>query len=72
MTSADSKKQSRGPSIKLKGAKKMRKKEIPTFTRQMGAMYKAGIPVVQSLIAVEDPDLCLRLRDAGWKIRRID
>ena len=55
MAAAFSKKPSgAGPSIRLKGAKKMRKKELPPFTRQMGAMYKAGIPVVQSLIAVEE------------------
>lgn len=39
---------------KIPGAKKIRMKELPTFTRQMGAMLSAGLPVVQTLNALEE------------------
>ncbi len=39
---------------KILGAKKLRTKELPTFTRQMAAMYRSGIPVVQALNAFEE------------------
>lgn len=42
------------PITKVPGAKKIRAKELPTFTRQLSAMLSAGLPVVQSLEALED------------------
>lgn len=39
---------------KIPGARKIRRKELPPFTRQMSAMLAAGLPVVQTLIALED------------------
>lgn len=39
---------------KVPGAKKIRLKELPTFTRQLAAMLSAGLPVVQSLDALQD------------------
>ena len=38
---------------KIPGAKKIRLKELPAFTRQMSAMLSAGMPIVQTLIALE-------------------
>jgi type IV pilus assembly protein PilC len=37
---------------KTPGAAKIRIKELPTFTRQMGAMLSSGLPVVQTLDAL--------------------
>ena len=39
---------------KTPGAKKIRIKELPGFTRQMGAMLSSGLPVVQTLDALQD------------------
>jgi len=39
---------------KVPGAKKIRLKELPTFTRQLAAMLSSGLPVVQSLDALQD------------------
>lgn len=39
---------------KVPGAKKIRAKELPTFTRQLASMLSAGLPVVQSLDALKD------------------
>lgn len=39
---------------KVAGAKKIRVKELPAFTRQLGAMLSAGLPVVQTLEALEE------------------
>jgi type IV pilus assembly protein PilC len=39
---------------KTPGAKKIMVKELPTFTRQMGAMLSSGLPVVQTLDALEE------------------
>jgi type IV pilus assembly protein PilC len=46
-----------GPGIKkrkIPGASKIRMKELPAFTRMLGAMLSAGLPVVQTLEALED------------------
>ena len=48
---------SSGPSLKKKripGANKIKTKDLPGFTRQLGAMLSAGLPVVQTLEALED------------------
>lgn len=39
---------------KLPGAKKIRNKELPPFTRQLAAMLASGMPVVQTLDALEE------------------
>ncbi len=39
---------------KTPGAKKIKMKELPAFTRQLGAMLSAGLPVVQTLVALEE------------------
>ncbi len=39
---------------KIPGASKIRTKDLPGFTRQLGAMLSAGLPVVQTLEALED------------------
>ncbi len=36
------------------GAKKLRLKELPPFTRQLAAMLSSGMPVVQTLEALEE------------------
>jgi len=46
----------------IKGVKKILSIELPIFARQIGAMYKAGIPVVQSLAAIED-----QVKDENFK-----
>ena len=38
----------------VRGARKIRLKELSIFTRQISAMLSAGIPLVQSLTAMED------------------
>lgn len=38
----------------IPGAKKIQTKELPAFTRQMGAMLSSGLPVVQTLVALEE------------------
>ena len=38
---------------KTPGAKKIRLKELPAFTRQMSAMISSGMPIVQTLEALE-------------------
>ena len=38
---------------KTPGAKKIRLKELPAFTRQMAAMISSGMPIVQTLEALE-------------------
>jgi len=39
---------------KTPGAKKIRHKELPAFTRQLSAMLSSGMPVVQTLEALEE------------------
>jgi type IV pilus assembly protein PilC len=39
---------------KVVGAKKIRDKELPAFSRQLSAMLLAGMPLIQSLDALED------------------
>lgn len=46
-----------GPNSKRKktpGAKKLQHKELPPFTRQLAAMLSSGMPVVQTLDALEE------------------
>ena len=38
----------------VRGARKIRFKELPPFTRQISAMLSAGMPLVQTLAAMED------------------
>jgi len=42
-----------GKRRKTPGAKKIRLKELPAFTRQMAAMISSGMPIVQTLEALE-------------------
>ena len=39
---------------RVKGARKIRLKELPLFTRQLAAMLSSGMPLVQSIIALEE------------------
>ncbi len=39
---------------RIPGAAKIQAKELPAFTRQLGAMLSAGLPVVQTLVALEE------------------
>lgn len=39
---------------RIPGAQKIKAKELPAFTRQLGAMLSAGLPVVQTLEALEE------------------
>jgi type IV pilus assembly protein PilC len=45
---------SRGKRKKTPGAAKIKIKELPSFTRQMGAMLSSGLPVVQTLDALHE------------------
>lgn len=40
--------------IAVPGAKKIRTKDLPIFTRQMAAMLDSGMPLVQCMIALEE------------------
>lgn len=44
----------RGSGDKVVGAKKIRDKELPAFSRQLSAMLLAGMPLIQSLDALQD------------------
>ncbi|MBI9021346.1 MAG: type II secretion system F family protein [Verrucomicrobia bacterium] len=39
---------------RIKGARKVRLKELPIFTRQLAAMLSSGMPLVQSIVALEE------------------
>lgn len=39
---------------KVKGARKIRLKELPVYTRQLSAMLSSGMPLVQSINALEE------------------
>ncbi|QHI70840.1 type II secretion system F family protein [Tichowtungia aerotolerans] len=39
---------------KIKGARKIRLKELPIYTRQLSAMLSSGMPLVQSINALEE------------------
>ena len=39
---------------KIPGAYKISTKEVPPFARQLAAMYASGLPLIQSLLALED------------------
>ena len=39
---------------RIPGAKKIILKELAPFTRQLGAMLSSGLPVVQTLTALEE------------------
>ena len=41
-------------SHRVPGAKKIKTKELPAFSRQLSAMVLAGMPVLQTLVALED------------------
>ena len=40
--------------IRVKGSRVIRLKELPIFTRQLSAMLSSGMPLVQSLVALEE------------------
>lgn len=40
--------------VRVAGAKKIRSKELPAFSRQLSAMLLAGMPLIQALNALED------------------
>ncbi len=39
---------------KVSGARKIRMKELPLYTRQLAAMLSSGMPLVQSIVALEE------------------
>lgn len=39
---------------KVKGSRKIRLKELPIYTRQLSAMLSSGMPLVQSIVALEE------------------
>ena len=39
---------------KVKGSRKIRLKELPVYTRQLSAMLSSGMPLVQSIVALEE------------------
>lgn len=39
---------------RVKGARKIRLKELPVYTRQLAAMLSSGMPLVQSIVALEE------------------
>jgi type IV pilus assembly protein PilC len=39
---------------RVSGARKIRMKELPLFTRQLAAMLSSGMPLVQSIVALEE------------------
>ena len=42
------------PTTRIKGARTIRLKELPIFTRQLAAMLSSGMPLVQSIVALEE------------------
>jgi len=40
--------------IRVKGSRKIRLKELPIYTRQLSAMLSSGMPLVQSITALEE------------------
>lgn len=42
---------------RISGARKIRTKELPMYTRQMAAMLSSGMPLVQSIVALEEQTL---------------
>lgn len=42
---------------KVSGARKIRLKELPLYTRQLAAMLSSGMPLVQSIVALEEQTL---------------
>lgn len=40
--------------VNVKGSRKIRLKELPVFTRQLSAMLSSGMPLVQSIVALEE------------------
>lgn len=56
---------------KIPGAQKIRTKDLPAFTRQLGTMLSAGLPVVQTLEALEDqsPNRVFKQVIAGVRTR---
>ncbi|MBC8453458.1 type II secretion system F family protein [PVC group bacterium] len=49
-----SKNKNNGRIRKVPGARRIRKKELPSFTRQLAALLSSGIPVIKSLDAMHD------------------
>lgn len=43
-----------GVSVRVVGANKIKQKELPAFSRQLSAMLLAGMPLIQTLDALED------------------
>ena len=54
---------------RIPGAKKIRGKELPAFTRQLAAMLSSGMPVVQTLNALEEQVANKNFRDVVAGVR---
>ena len=54
---------------RVKGASAIRKKDLPMFTRQLSAMLSSGMPLVQSLVALEDQSSRQSFCDVLAKVR---
>lgn len=62
MATQPKKKTAQGAHPPVKGARKIRLKALPMFTRQMSSMLAAGMPLVQSLSAMQE-----QTEDANFK-----
>ena len=51
---AKNKNRAKGALPIVRGARKIRLKELSIFTRQLSAMLAAGMPLVQTLVAMEE------------------
>ena len=56
---------------RVSGARKIRAKELPMYTRQMAAMLSSGMPLVQSIVALEEqtPNKNFRAVLAGVRVK---
>lgn len=57
-------------SKKVRGTRKIRNKDLPLFTRQLAAMLDAGIPLVQTLNAMEEQIENKNFKPVVEKIRK--
>lgn len=55
--------------VRVKGARKIRLKELPVYTRQLSAMLASGMPLVQSIVALEEQTENKSFQDVLNKVR---
>ena len=54
---------------RVRGAAAIRRKELPMYTRQLSAMLSSGMPLVQSILALEDQSSRKAFRDVLEGVR---